>query len=89
MALINRPLTEDEARQLVADWRKGWPLIPSFYDLLAEALREPTPHVVRYRADEGVRYSPPTEFYISRRRRTLSSDCVWIVPSTLEKGDLR
>lgn len=55
MALINRPLTEDEARQMRMAWRKGWPKIPTFYDMLIEAMENPTPHVVHYHGITAVR----------------------------------
>lgn len=85
MALLNRPMTEDEARKLIAAWRKGWPAIPSFYDMLEEALREPAPHVVHYHTGyyADCVYISPKQFYASARLRL--SDCVWIVPGTLER----
>jgi hypothetical protein len=81
MALLNRPLTEDEARKMRADWREGWPKIPSFYDMLVEAVNNPTPHVVRYNAtDDRVIHVPPTHFYAHGHKSP--SDCEWIVPGT-------
>lgn len=86
MALLNRPLTEDEARKLVDAWREGWPAIPSFYDTLQAALAEPAVHVVRYSADVGVTYTPSDRFYIGcRKHLALPSDCEWIVPGTENK----
>lgn len=35
MAALNRQLTEDEARQLIKQWR-SMTSIPSFYDMLVE-----------------------------------------------------
>lgn len=87
MALLNRPLTEDEARKMIAAWRKGWPKIPSFYDMVREALENPTPHVVRYSADVGVTYTSPKEFYIGcRKHLSLPSDCEWHIPGSERKG---
>lgn len=89
MALPNRPLTEDEARKFIADWRKslyGAP-IATFYDMLQEALQNPTPHAVRYSADVGITYTPPTKFYIGCRKHLhLPSDCEWHVPGTEKEG---
>lgn len=85
MALLNRPLTEDEARQFVIDWRKAWPAMPSFYDMLQKALREPRPHVMRYSAaNHSVMYVPPTHFYIHSDRTP--SDCEWHIPGSEKKG---
>lgn len=78
MALINRPLTDDEARQMLVSWREGWPQYPTLWDMIRDA--GPTPHVVRYHRDTGVHYTPPTHFYMGR-----PSDCTWIVPGTLER----
>jgi hypothetical protein len=85
MALLSRPLTEAEARKMIADWRQDWPKIPTFYDMLVEAINNPTPHVVRYYATDWLtEYTPPKEFYWGVRTST-PSDCTWIVPGTLER----
>ena len=63
MELPNRPLTEDEARKMIADWRKGWPAIPSFYDELQEILKQPRTHVVHYWRDGRVKYMSPDTFW--------------------------
>lgn len=77
------PLTEEEAARMIADWRREWPKIRTFYDILQEALANPTPHVVRYSADVGVTYTPPDRLYIGcRKHLSLPSDCEWIVPGT-------
>jgi hypothetical protein len=79
MALLNRPLTEDEARKLAADWREAWPKIPSFYDMVVEAMNEPAPHKVVYNGRQAI-YVPPDCYYFG------PSDCEWIVPGTHKKG---
>jgi hypothetical protein len=85
MALLNRPFTEAEARKIAADWRRDWPKIPTFYDMLLEAINDPTPHVVRYNAHFGTHtYVPPEVFYWSAELPS-PSDCEWIVPGTLER----
>lgn len=64
MALLNRPLTEIEVRQMVADWRKGWPAIPSLWDAIADAVKEPRTHAVHYWCDGRIKYVSPDEFWI-------------------------
>jgi len=87
MALLNRPITEDEARKMIADWRRslyGAP-IKTFYDMYLAAIADPTPHVVRYNAAfNNVTYVPPASFYWGQGRKSVS-DCLWIVPGTHEK----
>lgn len=79
MALLNRPLTEGEAREMVKAWRHDWPRIPTFYDMLQEALREPVQHQIRYRVGEGISYTPPDHFYLGGGRKLGPSDCTLII----------
>lgn len=81
MALINRPLTEDEVDAMLASYREGFPHIASLWDRFVNETTEPKLHVVRYSVNLGVRYCPPTEFHWSTRKPG-PSDCVWIVPGT-------
>lgn len=86
MALINRPLTEDEARKMLGDWRKssqGQP-IASFYTKYQKAMEEPTPHIVTY-AEGRFYYTPPNEVLFGLSSYVGSpSNCTWIVPGTLD-----
>lgn len=82
MALrIDPPITEDEARKMLADWRntpagahRSW-----LWDMIQRA-QEPTPHIVNYRAGR-VYYHAPHHFPLLPRDRS-PSDCTWIVPGT-------
>lgn len=90
MAQLNRPMTADEARSMLTKWRGSTygGSMSTFYEQLAHAMENPTPHVVRYSADVGVTYVPPTSFYIAGRKHfSQPSDCVWIVPGTEKKQD--
>jgi len=80
MALLNRPLTEDEARRVLDDWRstQAGAFMQTFWD----ALSEPTPHVVHTYYENGelkTRFVPPEEFCIQ------PGDCNWFVPGTERK----
>ena len=83
MALPQKPLTEDAAREMVEAWRKslyGAPIV-SLWDLISE----PTPHKVHYESGK-VLYVKPANFFFGLPCRTKSpSDCTWIVPGTLER----
>lgn len=86
MALLNRSLTENEARDFISDWRKyRGHHITGLWNMLEKFRNEPTPHIVRYAAHCGITYTPPTEFYWNAERRNSPSDCTWIVPGTLER----
>lgn len=78
MALLNRPLTEDEAREMLQSWRQSDFGI-SFTHLLCEVLNNPTPHQVVYTGAKHI-YVPPTNFPWLQ-----PGDNVWIVPGTLER----
>lgn len=79
MALRNRPMTEDEARKMLADWRVGYPKLVSLWSMV----KEPTPHTVNYRTGR-MYYHAPHHFPILPKQRS-PSDCTWIVPGTLER----
>lgn len=85
MALLYKPLTENEAQKLLADWRNTSRPIANFWSMLQEALHEPTPHFVYYRGARVHRmhhaYVPPTSFYCTPLPKS-PSDCVWLVPGT-------
>lgn len=82
MALLNRPLTNDEVRRMWAGWKTYE--AGSFTRELLEAMSEPTPHTVHYYAGGDIRfYTPPECFHWAKRSQHGSpSDCVWIVPGT-------
>lgn len=80
MALRIAPLTEEEARKALEDWRLGYPKLQTYWTLLQEALEDPTPHVVHYRAGRYW-YHRPENFQLLPRQRS-PSDCTWIVPGT-------
>lgn len=81
MALLNRPLTEDEARKMLADWRVGYPKLVSLWSMV----NEPMPHTVQYEpVREKPMYISPDRFYCRTIFRN-PSDCTWIVPGTLER----
>lgn len=84
MALPREPLTDAEGRRMLKDWRSAayGGMLSQF---IMQAMAEPTPHVVRYRADSGTHYTPPAEFYWGVGRKPGPSDCLWIIPGTLEK----
>lgn len=81
MALINRPVTEDEARKMLEAWREYERTVPiaSIWALMSEI----TPHTVNYRACR-MYYHAPHHFPILPKQRG-PSDCTWIVPGTLER----
>lgn len=86
MALLDRPLTYDEVRELLLTpqgHERSWLHELSWFH---ELFNNPAPHVVRYRVNDGVHYTPPQEFYVGRRVEKSPSDCLWIVPGTLERG---
>lgn len=77
MALINRPLTEDEARKMVEDWRKrpyGAALL-EFWRLMEEAYSEPFIHMVLYfRATDTHTYVGSDTFYLGP-----PGDCTYFI----------
>jgi len=55
---------------------------PVYHVGLFDLLDEPYPHYVHYYGDEPL-YVPPTHFHF--RSWVGATDCVWIVPGTLER----
>lgn len=83
MASLNRPLTEDEARKMLEEWRLGYPKLRTLYDMIEAAHENPTPHLVKYSPKRGVTYVSPQEFSCYGYDYVPSpSDCEWIVPGT-------
>lgn len=64
MALLNRPLTEDEARNMLDNWREHQSEIVSFWHMMAEVMSEPRVHAVHYWRDGRVKYISPDTFWI-------------------------
>lgn len=82
MALLNRPMTEQEACEMLDSWKRTGP--GAFRSLLWELLSEPAPHVVHYR-NTNITYVSPDRFLIHRIPDICPSSSVWIVPGTLER----
>lgn len=76
-------LTENEARKMYEKWcnsPKG-AQYASYRNLLEiMTKKEPTPHVVHYRAGKFW-YHRPENFPLLPRQKS-ASDCTWIVPGT-------
>lgn len=87
MALLNRPLTEAEARDMLATYYQQIGRAPrTLWDQLVTLCNEPTPHFVHYSVHSGVTYIPPTSYYWSKAPAS-PSDCTWIVPGTHIRKD--
>lgn len=80
MALLNRNLTDEEARKMLAQYRRSSPgrWRSEFWRLLEDSLTNPWPHVVVYDGTKTT-HVPPDRFYFGPTTST------WIVPGTLEE----
>lgn len=58
-----------------------------FFDCMSEIINGPWPHMVTYRPKELPRpvYVSPDQFRWHRQDSRSPSDCLWIVPGTMER----
>lgn len=74
MALLNRPLTAEELREVF-----NAPLPALFDNELMSLINEPRHSYVNYSArDDLCAFTPPEVFFV--RWDSRPSDCVWMVP---------